>query len=93
VLVVDIGYFPRAKAPESALPQGTPPAQVLEYLRHAVKEMDAALERAAVRFGPHARVVRHPYFGGMTVGQWRRFHLRHMRHHMRQVSERTAAHV
>jgi hypothetical protein len=89
ILVVDIGYFPRAKAPARAQPHGSiPPERVREAARESLIALDDALARAAVRFGTRTAVTNHPYFAGLTVSQWRRFHLGHTRHHMAQVRER-----
>jgi hypothetical protein len=90
VLVVDLGYFPRAKSPPPAVPTGSIPAgDCLAAIRDALARVDEALSRTAARFGERTIVANHPYFGGLTVAQWRRFHLRHTRHHMRQVRART----
>jgi hypothetical protein len=89
ILVIDIGYFPPVKAPEAAQPRGTiPPERVREAARDSLIALDDALTRAAMRFGDRTPVINHPYFAGLTVDQWRRFHLRHTRHHMAQVRER-----
>ena len=86
VLVVDIGYFPRARAPENVTPHGSiPPETSRSAIRDALATLDATLERAAARFGERQPLLKHAFFGGMTVPQWRVFHFRHARHHMRQV--------
>jgi hypothetical protein len=86
ILVVDVGYFPRVEAPERTRPHGSvPPERSLETIRHSLAELDVALSRAAARFGDLARVANHPYFQGLTVPQWRKFHWRHTVHHMKQV--------
>ena len=38
------------------------------------------------RFGDRTPLLNHPYFAGMSVRQWRKFHWRHTVHHMKQVS-------
>ena len=84
-LVVDFGYFPRVKTPEKTTPRGTvPPERAFDAIRDALTAMDEALDRGAARFGD-ARVTNHPYFDGMTVAEWRKFHWRHTRHHMKQL--------
>ena len=89
VLVCDIGYFPRAETPEVARPSGSvSPADAPAALRAALEALDGALARAHGRFGDRIPVAAHPYFGGMSVAQWRKFHWRHTEHHMRQVRER-----
>jgi hypothetical protein len=88
-LVIDIGYFPRAPAPEMTWPHRTiPPDRSLSTIREALIALDETLARAAARFGEEAAVVNHPYFAGLTVRQWRKFHWRHTVHHMRQVRRR-----
>lgn len=92
VLVLDVGYFPRASAPEGVVPSGSiPPEQVRGAIAEALTVLDATLDRAAERFGERTPLLRHAFFAAMTVPQWRRFHWRHVRHHMRQVRERSAA--
>lgn len=89
LLVIDLGYFPRAEAPESVRPRGSVEA---EHSREAIDEalvrVDATLDRAAERFGVGTPLLKHPYFGALTVRQWRRFHWRHTVHHLRQVRAR-----
>lgn len=92
VLVLDVGYFPRANAPEGVVPSGSiPPEQVRAAIAEALATLDATLNRAAERFGERTPLLRHAFFAAMTVPQWRRFHWRHVRHHMRQVRARSAA--
>lgn len=89
MLVVDLGYFPRVQAPERTRPHGSiPPERSLAAIRDALTALDAALARASARFGDAALVANHPYFEGLTVPQWRKFHWRHAVHHMRQVRAR-----
>jgi hypothetical protein len=86
-LIVDVGYFPTgAKAPAVTLPQGLSGAEALVLARSGLEAFDAAAARCLAAFGPDARVATHPILGGFTVGQWRRFHWSHTRHHMRQVA-------
>jgi hypothetical protein len=86
VLVIDFGYFPRAEAPERTRPQRSiPPGRSLTAIREALSAIDAALTRAESRFGDSVPVSNHPYFAGLTVRQWRKFHWRHTVHHMKQV--------
>ena len=89
MLVVDIGYFPKVDAPEVTRPtRSIEPERSLSAVREALAALDATLRRAEARFGRRARVATHPYFGGLTVRQWRKFHWQHTRHHMRQVRPR-----
>lgn len=86
ILVVDIGYFPRAEAPQATRPCGSiPPERSVVALLDTLRTLDDVLVRVSARFGDALPVANHPYFSGMTVPQWRKFHWRHTIHHMRQV--------
>lgn len=86
-LVVDVGHFPRATAPELTRPSGSIPAdESVAAIRSALEALDATLTLVAARFGTAALAANHPYFGGMSVAQWRKFHWRHTLHHMKQVA-------
>ena len=88
-LVVDLGYLPTGvKAPAMTVPSGLTGEEALALARRSLQELDAAAERCADMFGPDERVANHPILGGFTVGQWRRFHWIHTRHHVRQILER-----
>ena len=92
MMVVDLGYFPRVEAPEITRPSASiAPAESVTAIREALAALDDTLTRVAARFGEHALVANHPYFAGMTVPQWRKFHWRHTMHHMAQVRARAAA--
>ena len=86
VLVNDVGYFPRVEAPKQTTPTGSIAAELArQTITEALAAMDVALTSAETRFGASALVANHPYFAGLTVAQWRKFHWRHTRHHMRQI--------
>ena len=85
-MVVDIGYFPGVKAPELTTPRGSIPAgESVRAITAALRAMDAALTAAEQRFGSRTLLANHPYFAGLTAAQWRKFHWRHTRHHMKQI--------
>ena len=86
ILVVDVAYFPRAKAPAPTTPTGAMVAEsVRESARAALVALDLACTQAVGRLGDAMLVLDHPYFGGMSARQWRKFHWRHTAHHMKQV--------
>ena len=94
ILVVDVGYFPRVEAPQMTRPHASiPPERSLAAIREGLTALDATLTRVAARFGEAVLVSNHPYFAGLTVRQWRKFHWRHTVHHMRQVRARAAGTV
>ena len=93
VMVVDFGYFPRVKSPEMTAPTGTIPAErSVAAVGEALVSLDRSLSRVVERFGDDVMVANHPFFAGMTVRQWRKFHWRHTRHHMKQVRARRREH-
>jgi Protein of unknown function (DUF1569) len=92
LVVVDLGYFPPAVAPGNVTPRGTlTPENCRQEVAAALVSADAALTRAADCFGERTPLLKHPFFAGLTVPQWRKFHWRHVVHHMRQVRARTSS--
>ncbi len=88
-VVVDLGYFPTGrKAPERAVPQGMPAAEVLRGIFPEIQQMDSGLTDCERKFGSKAKLLDHPIFGPLTAQQWRKFHWVHARHHARQIRER-----
>jgi hypothetical protein len=86
MLIVDLAYFPRARAPEPTTPTGGIPVErVRESALEALAALDRAADQAEVRCGLEVPLLNHPYFAGMNLRQWRKFHWRHTVHHMGQV--------
>jgi hypothetical protein len=88
-IVVGAGYYPPGRlAPRQVVPSGTLGlADALASARRSLRALDLAAIGASGRFG-RARVLDHPVLGPLTVGQWRRFHWIHTRHHARQIEHR-----
>jgi hypothetical protein len=64
-----------------------PPAGVRELnerLENSIESLDATLDQYRQRFGLE-RVGRHFLLGPLRVDQWRRYHVLHLRHHLRQM--------
>jgi hypothetical protein len=51
----------------------------------ALQAMDASLKQAEQALG-NGRSVSHLVLGPMKIAQWRRFHLAHARHHLKQIA-------
>jgi hypothetical protein len=85
--VVELGRFPTgATAPPRTQPTGLAGPMVLDAIRRYVPALDQAMAECASRFGKHGKIADHPLLGPLSLRQWRRFHLVHVRHHMRQIA-------
>jgi Protein of unknown function (DUF1569) len=86
LLVVGFGYMPSGrKSPERALPRGIGGETVVGEIQDKISQMDAALAQCAAQFGPRAKILDHPVLGPFSVAQWRKFHLVHGLHHVKQI--------
>lgn len=85
-VVLDVGHFPVGrKAPAFTVPKGVAPEMVLGDVRKELAAMDKAISECEQRFGG-AKIADHPVLGPLTAVEWRKFHLIHARHHMKQVA-------
>lgn len=90
-LVVNLNHIPEGrKAPERATPRGMPPEEVRSAMIAELQKMNDSLDDCERRFGVRAKIMDHPFLGPLTVGQWRKFHWVHGRHHVRQIRKRMA---
>ena len=88
-VVVGCGYLPSGRAaPKSTVPVGIDPSTALAVALENLREMDAALDEAALHFGAELKLMDHPIIGPLSVRQWRKFHWIHTRHHVRQIAAR-----
>lgn len=91
-----IGYFPRGRQapprvtplPENAMPSGN----LIANLTDGLREMDRKTAAAEAVFGRSHRTVRHMVLGPLSIDQWRKFHLIHGRHHIKQIRAIRAEH-
>jgi hypothetical protein len=84
--VVGFGYFPSGReAPAVARPRGTGVEQVLAGIGPAIAEMDEVIARCEEKFGSRRELLDHPVLGPLTGAQWRKFHLVHGLHHVKQI--------
>src|SRR5918994_570303 len=52
IMVVELGYFPRVKAPEATVPTGSvAPERAVSAIRQAIDALDATLTRVSTQFG------------------------------------------
>jgi len=74
------------KAPQGVVPKGMSAEQVLPTIRKNLDDMDEAIAACEAKLGTKIKIADHPVLGPLTVGQWRKFHKVHTRHHMKQVA-------
>jgi hypothetical protein len=94
--VTGLGYFPKGrKSPDQVLPRGVLAEKVVAEIGPQIVAMDKAIADCEARYGSRVRVLDHPVLGPLTARQWRKFHLVHGRHHVKQILElsRSAARV
>jgi hypothetical protein len=86
LVVVELGRFPTGvAAPAATRPAGLPALEALAAVRGSLGALDQAAARAEARFGTRLALANHPLLGPFNVRQWRRFHLVHTKHHMKQI--------
>lgn len=85
-VVLGLGYMPSGrKAPTHSQPRGLPSQQVASEIVSKIAEMDDAISRCQEKFGSRAKILDHPFLGPFTASQWRKFHLVHGLHHVKQI--------
>lgn len=86
-VVVQLGYLPSGRqAPPTARPRGTPAEQVRAQIVPKIAEMDEAIRRCEEKFGRKIKLLDHPILGPLSGMEWRKFHLVHGLHHIRQIN-------
>jgi hypothetical protein len=84
--VCGLGYLPEGrKAPPHATPRGLPAEKVLAEIGAKIAAMDEVIRRCESQFGVRVRLLDHPILGALTAKQWRKFHLVHGLHHVKQI--------
>ncbi len=85
-VVVGLGHMPSGReAPAVARPRGLPVDKVRNEMGETIAFMDAIIAQCEARFGRRVRVLDHPILGPLTTKQWRKLHLVHGRHHLKQI--------
>ena len=86
--VAKLGMLPSGRmAPGHTVPQNGG-IQSLRHFNDALVAMDATLIDAEKRFGSVTRILDHPILGPLNAKDWRRVHLTHARHHLKEISKR-----
>lgn len=86
LVVVGFGYLPSGReSPAVARPRGIPSEKVISEVAGKIAEMDAMMCRCDEKFGSGTPLLDHPVLGPLSTGQWRKFHLIHGLHHVKQI--------
>jgi DinB family protein len=84
--VIDLGHFRRRViAPKMVCPRGQSPEDAKSALLANLVELDRMMWQCLEKFGSRVEILPHPYLGPLTIRQWRKFQLFHVRRHMRQI--------
>jgi hypothetical protein len=85
-VVLGMNYMPEGrKAPKTTLPRGLSLEMVRAEFGTKIVVMDGLITGCESRFGHHVKLLDHTILGPLTAAQWRRFHLIHGQHHVKQV--------
>jgi hypothetical protein len=86
LVVVGLGHMPAGrKAPAMTLPNGLPVEKVRNEIGEKMEAMDAIIAQCEVRFGRRVQLLDHPILGPLNATQWRKLHLVHGEHHLKQL--------
>ena len=85
-LVVKLSYIPSGrKAPKQVVPTGMGGIEARDAIKTNLVKMDEELAACEERFGAQVKVADHAILGPIPISEWRKFHLLHTMHHMKQV--------
>lgn len=86
LVVVGLGHMPQGvKAPAVVVPRGLPLEQVRAGIISAIQQMDEIITRCEAAHGSNRKLLDHPILGPLSAAQWKKLHLVHGVHHMRQI--------
>jgi hypothetical protein len=86
LVVVGLGHMPTGRtAPTMVLPKGLPPEEVRKDIGAKMVAMDAIIAQCEARFGRKVQLLDHPILGPLSAPQWRKLHLVHGKHHLKQI--------
>jgi hypothetical protein len=85
LLVVGLGHMPAGReAPANTRPRGLAQEEIVAEIGVRIAEMDEVIARCERSLG-NGRLLDHPILGPLTGAQWRKFHLVHGFHHVKQI--------
>ncbi len=90
-LVLDLGLFPPfMQAPERSIPPDRVERGAAEMHFRTGFERIQDVGRLLLPARARDLFVKHPRLGDLTLPEWMEFHVRHARHHARQIRQRLA---
>jgi len=94
LVVLGCGYIPAGrKSPARVEPSGTISGrEATELIFANLEKMDQVLAKCERQFGTKVKIADHPVLGPIRLNGWRKFHVLHTRHHMKQIDALTATH-
>lgn len=85
LVVLGFSYLPSGReAPAMARPRGLPLEKVLSEIAQKIAEMDEMISVCEQKLG-RVELLDHPILGPLTATQWRKFHVVHGLHHVKQI--------
>ena len=94
LLVLGFSYIPGGRrAPERVVPTGIGSKEAIELIFSNLKKMDEALQKCEEQFGSKKKIADHPVLGPIPISGWRKFHLAHTLHHMKQIKTRARGEI
>jgi uncharacterized protein DUF1569 len=84
-VVLGLGHMPRRNAPAMVVPKGLPAERVRNEIGAKMAAMDAIIAQCETRFGPQVKLLDHPILGPLSAAQFRKLHVVHGRHHLKQL--------
>jgi hypothetical protein len=86
LVVLGLNYMPTGReSPPMAKPRGLPVEKVRSEIGMKIAAMDEIISECEARFGRNVTLLNHLILGPLTGAQWRKFHLVHGRHHVKQI--------
>ena len=86
LVVVGLGHMPAGrKAPAMVLPKGLPVEKVRNEIGGKMAAMDEIIAQCETRFGGQVKLLDHPILGPLSATQFRKLHLVHGQHHLKQL--------
>jgi hypothetical protein len=86
LVVLGFNYMPPGrKSPAMAKPRGLPVEKVRSEIGMKIAAMDEIISECEAHFGTNVTLLDHLILGPLTGSQWRKFHLVHGRHHVKQI--------